>query len=132
MKKRTKRVLIGILIAIVVIALVGFIFIIKTNADLQQVSKAKIENVDLGKVADGNYQGEFSVFPISVELKVSVLNHKITNIVIEKHINGHGKPAEKIVDRVIATQSLQVDAITGATYSSKVILKAIEDALAHK
>jgi len=35
-----------------------------------------------------------------------------------------------IVDSVIENQSLDVDAISGATYSSKVILKAIENALA--
>ncbi len=37
--------------------------------------------------------------------------------------------AEIITDKVIDTQSLQVDAISGATYSSKTILKAIENAL---
>jgi uncharacterized protein with FMN-binding domain len=47
-----------------------------------------------------------------------------------KHVNGQGKPAEVITEKVIETQSLQVDVVSGATYSSKVILKAIENALA--
>lgn len=33
---------------------------------------------------------------------------------------------------VVEAQSLQVDAVSGATYSSKVILKAIEDALVNQ
>jgi uncharacterized protein with FMN-binding domain len=129
MKKRTKKILIGIAIALVLIAIAAFIFMNKANADLEQLSNMKIENVNLGDIADGDYEGEYKVFPVSVEVKVSVANHKISNIVIEKHFNGQGKPAEAIVDQVIATQTLQVDAITGATYSSKVILKAIENAL---
>jgi len=40
-----------------------------------------------------------------------------------------GKPAEAIVDSVVAAQSLQVDIVSGATLSSKCILKAIEVAL---
>jgi len=40
-----------------------------------------------------------------------------------------GGKAESIVDDVIAKQSLDVDVVTGATYSSSTILKAIEDSL---
>jgi uncharacterized protein with FMN-binding domain len=53
----------------------------------------------------------------------------IKKIEIVRHLNGQGKPAEVIPDRVIEMQSLDVDIISGATYSSKVILKAIENAL---
>lgn len=129
MKSRTKKVLIGTVIALVLIVAVGFVFMTKTNADLEKLSTMTIENIELSDVTDGDYEGKYKVFPVSVEVKVSVANHKITDIIIEKHFNGQGKPAEVIVDQVIATQSLQVDAISGATYSSKVILKAIENAL---
>lgn len=129
MKKRTKKILVGITITLALIVVAGFIFMNKANADLEQLSNMTIENVNLSSVEDGDYQGKYKVFPVSVEVKVSVANHKITDIIIEKHFNGQGKPAEAIVDQVIATQSLQVDAISGATYSSKVILKAIENAL---
>jgi len=39
--------------------------------------------------------------------------------------------AELITDMVIDSQSLKVDVVSGATYSSKIILKAIENALAN-
>jgi len=64
-----------------------------------------------------------------VELTVTVAGGKITAIDIQRHDHGRGAAAEKITDRIIAEQSLQVDTISGATYSSKVILKAIEKAL---
>lgn len=56
-------------------------------------------------------------------------NRKIIAINILEHRNGMGSKAEAIINSVIQAQSLQVDAITGATGSSTVILKAIEDAL---
>lgn len=51
------------------------------------------------------------------------------DIEILKHRNGKGKKAEVIIDDVIKEQSLLVDAVTGATISSRAIFKAIEDAL---
>jgi len=57
------------------------------------------------------------------------MNHLISDIRLIKHINGQGGAAESIIPEVIAAQSIEVDAITGATYSSEVILKAIEQSL---
>ncbi|MBD8046512.1 MAG: FMN-binding protein [Clostridium argentinense] len=51
------------------------------------------------------------------------------NIKIEEHDCGLGKKAEKITEEIEKMQSLQVDEISGATLSSKVILKAVETAI---
>jgi uncharacterized protein with FMN-binding domain len=75
--------------------------------------------------------GSYSVFPVSVDVEVEVSNHVITSILITKHDNGQGTPAEVIIDDVILAQSIDVDSISGATYSSKVILLAIKDALSN-
>jgi uncharacterized protein with FMN-binding domain len=45
------------------------------------------------------------------------------------HQHGLDAPANDIVNAVIEAQTLDVVLISGATYSSKVILLAIEDAL---
>ncbi len=88
-----------------------------------------IREIDLAAIADGVYTGRHKSFPVSVIVRVAVTNHAITGIELVKHFNGQGAPAEAVVDRVIERQSLQVDAVSGATVSSKCILKAIEDAL---
>lgn len=90
------------------------------------------EMPDLSGKADGTYRGEYKLpkAPVKVTLDVRIQNTKITGIDIVKHISSPiGKKAEKITDRIIEKQSLQVDTITGATGSSKAILKAVEDAL---
>lgn len=53
----------------------------------------------------------------------------VSFIKIIEHENGLGSKAEKIVDDVISRQSLKVDAVSGATASSKYIIKDIENAL---
>jgi uncharacterized protein with FMN-binding domain len=90
---------------------------------------------DLTPVAGGVYRGyyDLSATPIEVTLDVTVQNQKITDIKIVKHqCSPVGKKAEKIVDRIIETQRLDIDAVSGATASSKAILKAVENALEAK
>lgn len=43
--------------------------------------------------------------------------------------NSLGSAAEVITDTVVQHQSVEIDAISGATMSSKTILKAVENAL---
>ena len=46
-----------------------------------------------------------------------------------EHKNGHGQPAEAVLDEITAEQRVDVDAVTGATNSSSVLKKAVENAL---
>lgn len=43
--------------------------------------------------------------------------------------NGLGSTAESIVNDVVQEQSLDIDIVSGATVSSKCILKAVENAI---
>lgn len=93
------------------------------------IKNITIKNVDLSKISDGTYLGSFDALEVGADVKVKVDNHKITAIKIVHHKNERGKKAEVIPERVISAQSLQVDTVSGATNSSKVILKAIDNAL---
>ena len=87
---------------------------------------------DIGGKADGVYRGEYSVTgtPVKVKLDVVLTNQTITSIKIVEHIcSPIGKKAEKITETVISKQTLDVDAVSGATGSSMGILKAVENAL---
>jgi uncharacterized protein with FMN-binding domain len=59
-----------------------------------------------------------------------VENHKITKIDIVKDVT-FSKPdvSEELFMRVMESQDTRVDAVTGATVTSKAYLKAIENAL---
>ena len=84
---------------------------------------------DLSNIQDGNYIGEYTITPVFVKVEVSVSNHRITNITVLQHDNGLGSMAENIVNDVVEEQSLDIDAVSGATVSSKCILKAVENAI---
>jgi uncharacterized protein with FMN-binding domain len=87
---------------------------------------------DMEARPDGVYRGNYDLkgSPVKVTLDVTVQNHKLSDVNIVKHIcSPIGKKAEKIIGTIIEKQSLNVDAVSGATGSSKAILKAVENAL---
>lgn len=125
-----KKVMAIILIIVFLIVIGGVIaFNIMSKKSENELAEAVITDVDLSKIPDGSYSGSSSIFPVYVQVEVDVENHKLIDIKIIKHDNGKGAKAEVLTQEVIKAQSLNVDAISGATTSSKAILKAIENAL---
>lgn len=94
-----------------------------------KVKATTIENVDLQQVKGGIYQGECDFDLVRALVAVQIKDHQIVSVNLLQHDNGWGKKAEVIVDRIKDQQSLEVDVVTGATASSKAILKAAERAL---
>ncbi|MFZ7134534.1 MAG: FMN-binding protein [Eubacteriales bacterium] len=120
------------LIILAVIILLVSIFAVVFNhseKNLENLGDIPIEDIDLSQVSDGIYEGNYKVFPISVKVNVTIRDNQISSIDLVKHINGQGGAAEVIPEMVVNVQSLKVDTIAGATYSSIVILLAIENAL---
>ena len=66
---------------------------------------------------------------IYARVQVTVKSEKIEDISLLEHRTEKGRPAEVIVDKMVAEQTTKVDAVSGATNSSKVIMKAVENAL---
>lgn len=115
---------------IVLFLTIGVLTYRNIQSNLDNLKDETVLLPDLRTLKDGTYPGSFKVFPISVELEVTLKNHSLSDIVILKHENRRGQPAEAILGEVLRNQTLEVDTVTGATYSSKVILKAIAQALA--
>ena len=127
---KTRRKVLLTLLAIVTITIIGLsLFVQKMEAELQLLAQEVISDVDLSTANDGIFSATHKVLPIDVEVQVTVKNHTITNILLVKHFNGQGSAAEVLPSQILKVQSLKVDAIAGATYSSKVIVKAIQTAL---
>jgi len=104
-------------------------YLISAGKYKKTIKELKISVVDLSKLSDGKYTGSCDAVFVGAKVSVTVKNNKIVDIILLNHKNERGKRAEVIKDEVVSTQSLQVDTISGATNSSKVILKAIENAL---
>lgn len=88
-----------------------------------------IEDVALNTVENGDYIGEYDAGYIYAKVRVTVTDHEITSIELLEHNHERGKKAEAITNVIIDQQTLEVDAISGASNSSLVIKKACENAL---
>lgn len=124
-----RRILIPI---IAVLAFIGLIVVgwqILSRGLVRQAKQVTISNIDLSEIKDGIYRGEYALSPVKVIAEVIVQDKKIHKINIVEHENGFGGKAEVITERIIENQSLNVDSVAGATVSSKVIVKAVENAL---
>lgn len=132
--KIKRRFIIGILITLLVLFFIfgGIFLLLKLEYGGKFLSPDFISNINLSKIKDGIYYGEYKTMLVSAKVKVYVKSGKIMKIDIVEHKHGRGKKGEDIISRVIEYQSLKVDPISGATVSSKVILKAIENALREK
>jgi len=129
MLRKRSKILIAIVLFLVLIVIAVSVTLSRMTKDLESLATAQIMTIDLSRISDGVYPGAFASGPVSAKVAITVKDHRIVKIDLVEHKNGQGKPGEAVIDRVIASQTLQVDTVAGASYSSKAILKAIEDAL---
>jgi len=82
------------------------------------------------KINNGVYKGSYRGGLNKASVRVTIKDNKIFNIEIAEHQAWKGKKAElPILERIIETQSTRVDAVSGATNSSRVIMNAVQKAI---
>lgn len=128
MKTRYK-VLIVVVALLLLIGISGKLVLDQFERELAAMEAIELREMDLSTIEDGTTRGEYKAGPIKVVIDVEVIDHRIIDLELIEHRNGKGKDAESILDAIIARQTLQVDAVSGATYSSKAIQLATENAL---
>lgn len=129
MRLPRKRILSLTTILLFLICLI-FTAYLKSVADYKKkVKEITFHNLDISNIPDGIYTGEYDVGFVYAKVEVTVHRGAITNIAILEHKNERGSSAEVVVDRIIKEQKINVDAVSGATNSSSVIKKAVENAL---
>ncbi|MBN7771866.1 FMN-binding protein [Clostridium aminobutyricum] len=118
-------------IAVIVIAglLVSLGYLAGVARYKTEVKALTFAEVELSQIPDGDYEGSCDVGLIAAKVKVDVKEGQIQHIDLLEHKNGRGEAAEAIIDDIVRRQKIDVDAISGATNSSKVIKKAVENAL---
>jgi uncharacterized protein with FMN-binding domain len=121
--KRIRRMLITLTILFVAFGIIG-------NINLNKLRNMPIENSDLSGLDDGVYEGVFVGGGGIYTVKVMVEAGRMTSIASsndrESKYEIFSRP---VTDRIIENQNANVDGITGATTTSKCIMKAVEDAL---
>lgn len=129
-----------VIIGVIGIALLGGIM--GTEPGRREIKNLTINDINFKNLHDGTYVGEYKGKKYSfrnTRVEVTVSSGRVTGIkVLKGALNKEGKPAEinskgstveDLFEKVIETQSLQVDVISGATLTSKTHIKAVENAL---
>ena len=83
-------------------------------------------------VSDGTYYGTGTGFAGKIKVAVTVKDKQITAIEIvenEADDDAFFRRAKGVIDKIISGQTLEVDVVSGATYSSNGIISAVKNAL---
>ena len=129
MKKMKKRMIVCGITLVIIIGL----FLAVANG-LSEGANATIDGIDLSNVPDGSYTGVYDFKRWSNTVVVHVKDRQIIGIDIERDVPGAQitNCSGETIRRVLEAQDTRVDAVSGATVTSKAYLKAIEDAFSHK
>lgn len=122
-------VVLGVLVLILLIGVLQFNKQYKELLNEVEIEYALIDTIDMSQIKDGVYSAQFGKIPVSIDLQVVVKDHKIQKVKVLEQSSGPDHEALETIDRIIGAQQCKVDAITGATTSSKVIMVAVYRAL---
>ena len=127
-------------INILVIGVIIFVYQVgaDTNARLNkaigdlktEIEEKKAEGA--GIYTDGTYEGTGKGYKSEIKVRVNVKGGNITDITVMEQDDdpAYFGLASEIIDAVVDKQGTEgVDTVSGATYSSKGILEAVDDAL---
>ena len=123
-----------IILTVVVLALVGVAGLAAYghyySNKYASVLNMTIEDQPLQLAMNGPHLGVFTYGDFVYEVEVTIMYHEITDIkIISNRSSRHARQAEAVVERVLAKGNVNVDAVSGATVTSKALLKAMELAI---
>lgn len=105
----------------------------KLENEHKEARSLPLNRVDFSKLKDGTFTGEYEggMYKWRTNtVNVTVSGGKVSQIELVKSVEDRGEGWNKtLYDRVISSQTLQVDTISGATLTSKAYLQGIENAL---
>ncbi len=90
----------------------------------------KIGGAITQQLRDGLYEGSYTGGPNKAVVQVKIESNRVVGIKLVEHRAFRGVKADPIIqERIIENQSTDVDAVSGATNSSYVIMNAVQKAV---
>ena len=118
-------------------SIVGLAYIgnVVASQDTNEVSEISFDKTETGQYVDGVYTGIANGFRGEIEVSVTVLNGNIVDITTISYSDDDEyftRAQNTIFAEVLNKQDVDVDSVTGATFSSEGIIQAIANALSIK
>lgn len=103
------------------------------SGTLTQIDPSTVINTDGLTLKDGTYEGEATGYRPGLMVSVEIEDNQIISIEVTEHNEQnsrfYSKPIELIPQEILDAQSTEVDAVSGATFTSVGIINAVNDAL---
>ena len=119
--------------ALIGISYIGTISQPVLNTDAVQTDTSEVTEQSIsGKYKDGTYTGSAYGYRGQTTVSVTVSGGMIININTESYEDDREffeRAENKVIPEIISAQDVQVDTVSGATFSSKGIINAVENAL---
>lgn len=127
----------ALIVCLVAVGMISGLYILGIKWALSAQSETQSivpesETASDAKFYDGTYSGTGAGYKGDVVLTVTVSGGNVTAITIDSYRDDtqyFSRAASQIIPQVIAAQSAEVDAVSGATFSSRGITEAAADAL---
>ncbi len=126
--------------AAAVILVIGLAALTSCKVDKAALARqVGLQDVSLAAVPDGVYEAAYTITPPPgtmaankhVRVRVTVAGGRYQKVeVLEPTGLSGSKMAVALSDRIVESQKLSTDAISGATITSTAVLKAVQDAVA--
>ncbi|WP_303834429.1 FMN-binding protein [Ruminococcus flavefaciens] len=123
-------------VAVTAVAGLYYAGILTTVSDSTEESKVQVQNTTEvetnGIYTDGTYKGRGNGFRGKTEVTVTVESGVITDITIDSYKDDKEffqKAKSSVISAIIKSQNTDVDAVSGATFSSNGIIEAVKNAL---
>jgi uncharacterized protein with FMN-binding domain len=110
------------------VVLVG-LMAVASFAGMGAVRRAVVNEVDLTKVADGSYKGAFGAGRFQFAVTVSVKDHRIEAVDLVDASKATDM-TRAISAAIVEKQKVALDAVSGASLTTRAFTKAVQNALA--
>jgi uncharacterized protein with FMN-binding domain len=123
------------IVKIVLISIGGFVAVIVMislvlSIGMGEIKKLAINDVDLTKISDGVYKGNYHKGRWTYDARVTVRDHRIVDVAnTNKRMEMMKDLNTKAAKEIIKNQSPRIDVVSGATVNTRAFQKAVENAL---
>lgn len=127
-KKKKKRIALWIVLGVAAVLVIFAASFLMMGQD--EILDMEIRDMSARGIPDGTYAGSFDGYRWTNALTVTVNGGRITEIdIVKDQAVAAPDVSSELFAGVIEKQSPAVDAVSGATVTSKAYLKAVEEAL---
>ncbi|NBF41150.1 MAG: FMN-binding protein [Spirochaetes bacterium] len=122
-------IVVGIVVAVSAVVTAVILGRLSVTGDRMEAAVEEVGPVQLNQLDDGTYTGSFGDFLVRATVEVTVESGRIADVEMVEQDAAPGYEALATTERIEAAQSPRVEAVSGATSSSRSIMVATYRAL---